>query len=157
MTGGKKNANVDPDDKLKACLRKILKKRFQAMVSFEQKVAAGNKSEALHDMRVAGRRVQTLLKVFRNCFPQQSFKPQYAVVRTLITSLGRVRECDVFIEMLTTSIKPMHGVKRKTLRILCDRFNEQRTNELQELRWTLRLLSQIRYQRNFRQFLKSSS
>ncbi len=147
---------IHQNDKLKTCLKNVLNARFIEMVSFEQQVISGNDINALHDMRVSGRRVQTILKVFRSCFPREGYKSQYPVIRTLIRSLGRVREYDVFIDMLETHMKSLRGNNRMTLEVLRQRFIEQRNNERKELQWTLRLFSQIQYKENFLRFVKNS-
>lgn len=156
MAKPRKIRSVNPDEKLKLCLDKILKMRFREVVAHENALFGGHDVESLHDMRVASRRLQALLKVFRSCFPGRAFKSQYAVIRTLIKSLGRVRECDVFIEMLEERMKPVQGKDRKTLEFLSRRYTRVRNDELKELQWTLRLLSQIRYKENFLYFVKRS-
>ncbi len=126
------------------------------MISFEDAVMAGKNTEALHDMRVSSRRVLSMLKVFRPCFPQKAFKSQYAIIRALIRSLGQVRECDVFIGMLDTHLRKTKNPGKAALQTLRRRYADRRKGELRELQWTLRLLSQIRYESNFLSFVKKS-
>src|SRR5689334_10120651 len=68
------------------------------MVSFEEGTLLGEDIEQLHDMRVASRRVQAVLKIFRGVFPKKKFKAEYAELKSLISALGEVRDYDVFIE-----------------------------------------------------------
>ena len=156
MAKPKNIPGLHPKRKLKACLKELLRHRFREMMSYEAAVTSGNSVEALHDMRVAGRRVHALMKVFRGCFSGEPFKTQYSIIRTLIRSLGRVRECDVFVEMLDSQMKSMSGREKTTLDILRQRYIEQRNNEKKELRWTLRLLSQMQYEGEFLRFIKRS-
>jgi triphosphatase len=137
-------------------LKDLLKYRFREMMSYEAAVISGDSVEALHDMRVAGRRVHALMKVFRGCFSEKAFKSQYSIIRTLIRSLGRVRECDVFIELLDKHRESIGGKEETSLDILRQRFMERRNDERKELQWTLRLLSQMRYEEHFFGFIEHS-
>ncbi len=100
MAKAHKIPNLDPNAPLDESLVKILRKRFEEMISFEQGTLRGSDIEALHDMRVASRRVQAVLKIFRAAFPKKKFKTEYTELRKLICSLGEVRDMDVFIDKL---------------------------------------------------------
>ncbi|MBZ0201777.1 MAG: CHAD domain-containing protein [Ignavibacteria bacterium] len=100
MAKAEKIPDLDPNAPLEECLVKILRKRFEEMISFEQGAIKGSNIDALHDMRVASRRVQAVLKIFRGVFLKKRFKEEYSELRSLIRSLGEVRDMDVFIEKL---------------------------------------------------------
>lgn len=100
MAKANKIPELYPDAPLDECLVKILRKRFDEMISFEQGTISGSEIESLHDMRVASRRVQAVFKIFRGVFPKKKFKAEYAELRGLISSLGEVRDLDVFIDKL---------------------------------------------------------
>lgn len=100
MAKAKKIPYLDPEQPLDVSLRKILRTRFDEMISFEQGTIDGSDIEALHDMRVASRRVQAVFKIFRNVFPKKKYKAEYEEIRSLIRALGEVRDYDVFIEKM---------------------------------------------------------
>lgn len=100
MAKAKKIPYLDPEQPLDVSLRKILRTRFDEMISFEQGTIDGGDIEALHDMRVASRRVQAVFKIFRNVFPKKKYKAEYEEIRSLIRALGEVRDYDVFIEKM---------------------------------------------------------
>src|SRR5438128_8842601 len=91
---------LNPDQPLNICLRKILRTRFSEMVSYEKGTLEGDDIEELHSMRVSSRRVQAVMKVFREAFGKKKFKHEYRQIRMLIRALGEVRDHDVFIEKL---------------------------------------------------------
>lgn len=60
----------------------------------------GTDIEALHDMRVASRRLRAALRGFKSCFPQEALIPVENEVKAVTQSLGEVRDQDVFIDYL---------------------------------------------------------
>lgn len=61
---------------------------------------AGDDIEALHDMRVASRRLRAVLSVFETVFPAKKFTPLEKQVARVTDALGAVRDADVQIEFL---------------------------------------------------------
>lgn len=61
---------------------------------------AGDDIEALHDMRVASRRLRAVLSVFRDVFPAKKFVLLEKQVARVTDALGAVRDADVQIEFL---------------------------------------------------------
>lgn len=61
---------------------------------------AGDDIEALHDMRVASRRLRAALSVFAPVFPPKKFAPLEKRVAQITDALGAVRDADVQIEFL---------------------------------------------------------
>jgi CHAD domain-containing protein len=56
--------------------------------------------ERVHDMRVATRRLQAALAVFRKCFPREQRRAALKQVKALADALGERRDPDVSIETL---------------------------------------------------------
>lgn len=100
MAKAKKIPYLDPEQPLDVSLRKILRTRFDEMISFEQGTIDGSDIEALHNMRVASRRVQAVFKIFRSVFPKKKYKAEYEEIRSIIRALGEVRDYDVFIDKI---------------------------------------------------------
>jgi len=61
---------------------------------------SGEDIEALHDMRVASRRLRAALRVFAACFPKELLKAVVTDVQDVTRSLGAVRDLDVFLDFL---------------------------------------------------------
>jgi CHAD domain-containing protein len=56
--------------------------------------------ERVHDMRVATRRLQAALAVFRKCFPREQRRAVLKQVKAIADALGERRDPDVSIETL---------------------------------------------------------
>jgi len=85
-------------------VRKLALRHFHRFVSLEPKVLKGDDPDAIHDMRVASRRLQQVLDLI---FP----KPQPREVRRLRRTirrcrrvLGEVRNCDVLLEQVSARL-----------------------------------------------------
>ncbi len=57
--------------------------------------------EAIHDARVATRRIRALLPVLSICYPQTDLKSTARTIKKAGRALGRVRDLDVAIELIT--------------------------------------------------------
>lgn len=91
---------LEPTDSLAEAGRKVLSFLFGRMLTHEPGTRLGSDIEALHDMRVATRRMRAAFRVFGNGFKQKAVKPLLAGLRATGRALGRVRDLDVFIEKL---------------------------------------------------------
>jgi CHAD domain-containing protein len=67
-------------------------------------VRGGQDVEALHDMRVATRRLRASLSVFQPIFEQRPFEKFERKISYLTDALGDARDTDVFIEFLRAQI-----------------------------------------------------
>lgn len=73
---------------------------LQKMISHLDGTIEGSDIEALHDMRVASRRLRAALRVFKSVFPKDKFLSIETYVKDITTALGTVRDQDVFLEFL---------------------------------------------------------
>jgi CHAD domain-containing protein len=87
-----------PDDTLAEAGRKTLLYHFAEMLSHEEGTLLGEEIEALHDMRVATRRMRAALDVFGPAYSTKTVQKHLKGLRTVGRALGCVRDLDVFIE-----------------------------------------------------------
>ena len=78
--------------------RKTILFHFAEMLSHEPETRLGENIEALHDMRVATRRLRAAFKIFGDAFRPKIIKPLLKGLRGTGRCLGRVRDLDVLIE-----------------------------------------------------------
>jgi CHAD domain-containing protein len=147
---------LDPNEKLKICLHKIALTRFQETFSYEQGTLKGEDIELVHDMRVAARRLRASLRIFRECFSKKKFKKQDEKLQSLIRSLGAVRECDVFIELLENKRRALKPREGKIVDLLLARERDTRLALRNQLLSELRSLRRAHYAESFSQFLKET-
>ena len=79
---------------------KAIQTRLDDLLKFEKHVRAGTDIEALHDMRVASRRLRESLRIYGGLYSQKRLKQGMKGVRQVTRALGLVREVDVNIEQL---------------------------------------------------------
>ncbi len=114
-----------------------------AIVKQWEGVHGGKDVDAVHDMRVATRRLRAALSVFQPIFPPRLFERFERKISYLTDALGEARDTDVFLEFL----------KKESSELTVDRTNEefglhefikhlqkQREQQQQELLKTLKRL-----------------
>ncbi len=127
MAKAREITGLNCDDRLSNSLPLILRARFEEMYEFEKGMLQGKDIEALHDMRVASRRVQAVMKIFRSYFPQRKFKKEYLKLKSMIRALGEVRQLDVFIDTLEKYRNKLQDNEKKPIDLLLIRQNSIRT------------------------------
>jgi len=115
--------------------RALLRRYFESTVAKEAEVRSGS-ANAVHEMRIAARHLDVLLRVFRG------YGPTWAVasggrVRGLIKALGAVRDCDVQIAFLDAALASLDNDARKPFAPMRDRLVAQRAKARARLLQTL--------------------
>ena len=92
------NPGVLPGDTFAEAGRKILLYHFAQMLSHEAGTILGEDIEALHDMRVATRRMRAAFALFTEAYKPKKIKHLLKGLRLTGRALGSVRDLDVFLE-----------------------------------------------------------
>ncbi|MFP4394693.1 MAG: CHAD domain-containing protein, partial [Anaerolineales bacterium] len=87
---------LDPDDPIAEAARQALAFHYERMAANEEGTRAGEDIEALHDMRVATRRMRAALGIFERYLDEAALAPSIAGLRATGRALGLVRDLDVF-------------------------------------------------------------
>lgn len=80
----------------------VIEERLEKMLSHVEGVRLAQDIEAVHDMRVASRRLRAALSIFAAAFPAQEFSRFEREVKMVTRALGSARDLDVMIETLQT-------------------------------------------------------
>ena len=96
----RKSPSVKPSDTMDTAGRKVMRFYLDGMLGHERGVLDGWDIEALHDMRVATRRLRVAFRLFRRTFGRKTLTPFLRQCRQLGRNLGRVRDLDVFLEFV---------------------------------------------------------
>lgn len=91
---------VQPDDPLAEAGRRILRYHFERMLLHEPGTRQGIDIEALHDMRVATRRMRSAFRLLAPAYSAKATRPFRKELRQIAGSLGVVRDLDVAMERL---------------------------------------------------------
>ena len=87
-----------PDEPMAEAARKALFFHFERMLLHEPGTREGQDIEAVHDMRVATRRMRSALRLFKPFFEPGTLRPFRRQLRRIALALGEVRDLDVFLE-----------------------------------------------------------
>ena len=153
MAKAKKIPGLDPNHPLDVSLLKILRTRFDEMTAHEQGTIDGSDIEALHDMRVASRRVQAVFKMFRGIFPRKKFKIEYNELRLLIRALGEVRDYDVFIDKIEKMKSEVSDRDTRAIDLLIIRKKAEREQKRKLLIQHINTLNKADYKEHFNNFI----
>ncbi|MBO9309480.1 MAG: CHAD domain-containing protein, partial [Chloroflexi bacterium] len=130
--------NLQADDLMSEGGRKVLAFHFGKMLARQADVLASDDSEAVHQMRVATRRLRSTLRIFRSYYRARPLKPLRAALKQTAALLGSVRDLDVYREHLTEYTKEQPAAERRELRLidaqLSERHAELRAQLLDHLR-----------------------
>lgn len=89
---------VQPDDLLAEAGRKVLLYHFERMLLHEPGTRRGEDIEALHDMRVATRRMRSAFRLFKPAYAPKAIRPFRDELRAIGGTLGAVRDLDVALD-----------------------------------------------------------
>jgi len=122
----RKNAGLSPDDEAYQAGVKVFRFQLNLILANEDGTRKGEDIEALHDMRVATRRLRAAFEVFAPYFPAKAIKSLRKDIRTVGRALGNVRDLDVFLEKTTLSLETLSAAQRERAMPLLEYFKERR-------------------------------
>ena len=116
--------------------RANLRRHLAAWLSHEPAARLGEDPEELHQLRVAGRRIETTLRVFDPWLPRALVR-QRSAWKTLIRALGVVRDLDVQLQELASFAGDADGGPAAQLAPLRERLELERRDARTRMLGTL--------------------
>lgn len=107
-------------------VHKLALRHLDRFISFEPKVLKGDDPDAIHDMRVASRRLQQLLDLI---YPQprpREVRRLRRRIRRCRRALGDVRNCDVLLGLVESSLHRKRVSRREAWTAVRDYLLERR-------------------------------
>ncbi len=153
MAKGSEVRGLNPEDTTREAAIKVLWTRFEEMWSQREGVVKRFELEAVHDMRVASRRLRTAMQTFRPCFARKSFKVHAQRIKALADLLGEVRDRDVLLDELKSDLEHLPEDERAGLEGLVNDLKSQRKIYREELKLMLEELESAAYDRTFLSYL----
>ncbi|MFO0837590.1 MAG: CHAD domain-containing protein [Phycisphaerae bacterium] len=136
-------------------LRGVLRRRARTLSACAPDVAAGGKPDALHDMRVASRRLRAALAVLEPFLPRRRARRLGKSLRRLTRTLGATREADVLIDSLERLREQSAGVlERAAAEHALEHVHARRAREHARMTRDLADLDAARIQRRFKRLLR---
>ena len=100
MARGREIGELDCDRPFALAAAQVIEVRADEVIEHSRGVLDLDEIDRVHDMRVATRRLQAAMEVFRKCFPRKRRRASLKQVRALADALGERRDPDVSIESL---------------------------------------------------------
>jgi CHAD domain-containing protein/transposase-like protein len=135
---------IDRADTLAEAGRKTLLFHFAEMLRHEPGTRQGDDIEALHDMRVATRRMRAAFDVFGEAFEPEALKRHLKRLRAAGRALGRVRDLDVILEKAAAYVASQPDEARPGLQPLVQYWEDERDTARSQM---LEYLNSDKYQR----------
>jgi CHAD domain-containing protein len=98
---------VNPENPMALVAWRVFSQQFSRMLAVEKATRKGEDIEALHDMRVAVRRMRAAAKVFEAYLDSEKLEPHIKGLRRTLGALGDTRDLDVFRERLEEYINKL--------------------------------------------------
>ena len=121
--------DIAPDATFVEAAHTSLRQQLHEMMTNLDGTRQGDDIEALHDMRVASRRLRAALSVFSAAFPPKPFGAIEKEVAKTTDALGAVRDSDVQIEFLEAAIENAAESEKVGLRAFVDHLKKERDRE----------------------------
>jgi CHAD domain-containing protein len=94
-------------------VRELALRQLNRFISYEAKVLKGDDADAIHDMRVASRRLQQVLDLLYPKPRPQELRRLRRQIRRCRQVLGDVRNCDVLLEFVGRSLGRKRSARRE--------------------------------------------
>jgi len=148
----RKLANLDAETPYADAMARTIEARFDEMMVHRAGTIAGRDPEALHDMRVASRRLRAAMDVATECFAKR-YSYFHGVVKELTDVLGGVRDCDVMREALLAYRNTRSADERAAVNRMLQALKVERDARRVELLAFFDRLERERFDVRFRGFL----
>ncbi len=101
--------DLEPDDSVARAARKLMARQLTVLRDGDARLRGGSDADAVHDMRVAVRRMRAVVRGLRDGFPPPMFESLYEELRWFGRELGTMRDLDVQLareDALATAMPP---------------------------------------------------
>ncbi len=146
---------VEGSDPLAEAGRKVMRYQFAEVLRHEEGTRLGEDIEALHDMRVATRRLRAAFEVFKYAYKPGALKPHLRGLRATGRALGGVRDLDVFMEKVGKYLDSQSEDQQDALDPLIESWNQQRESARNKMLVYLDSEEYSNFKRKFNVFLKT--
>src|SRR5262245_2683909 len=122
--------NIDCDEEAASAIHAVLTTRVGELVELRKKALNGTDADGVHDMRVAARRLRSVLSDFTPYLRKNHMNSSLKEIKGIADALGEVRDHDVAIKALNALAKKAPAYVVKVL----NQVVEERTGLREEAR-----------------------
>lgn len=145
---------MTPADSMAAAGRKVLRVHFNQLTKNEAAVRAARDVDAVHDTRVATRRLRAALKVFGEAYRRKRTAPIRKGLQRTAKALGPSRDLDVLLLKTQAYLDTLPEEEREGLSPLIERWEASRTRARKNALKYLERRKHHRFLRRFERFLE---
>lgn len=146
---------IGPDDPMSEAGRKTFRFHFRRMLYNEPGTRLGEDIDALHDMRVATRRMRAAFRVFDSHFEPKVIAPYLKGLKRTGRALGRVRDLDVFHAKILSYLDTLPDSKKDSLDDLLAAWEAQRETARDRMNAYLGSAKYARFVDRFGEFVET--
>ncbi len=126
-------AGIRPDEPMAEAVRKIMYRQYQDMLANEAGCRGGKSIDAVHDMRVATRRLRVAFRLFGSYYRRGVVRELEQELRRTGRTLGAARDLDVFNKTARQYLRTLPKQQRSDLDPLLGSWKRQRQTAHREL------------------------
>lgn len=115
-----------------AVVRRLALRHLDRFVALHPKALGGDDPEAIHDVRVATRRLQQVLDLLYPSPQPKAVRRLRRRIRRCRRSLSEVRNCDVMLERVERTLRRKRVARRRAWEAVRDHLIEQRAQGFEE-------------------------
>jgi CHAD domain-containing protein len=125
MARAREIADLDCNDSYALAAAKVVEVRAGELFEHSNGVLDTSDIEAVHDMRVASRRLRAAIEIFEPCFPRKRIRRALKDVKALADALGERRDRDVSIAFLADFSEHVTAPDRRGIQMLSDQLRDE--------------------------------
>lgn len=126
-------AGIQPDEPMAEAVRKVMVRQYQAILANEAGCRSGKSIDAVHDMRVATRRLRVAFRLFGAYYKRSLVRDLEQDLRKTGRTLGAARDLDVFNKTARQYLRSLPKQQRGNLDPLLASWKRQRQVAHREL------------------------
>lgn len=135
----------------------LLLTKADPLFKLESAAAGGADMDAVHDMRVASRRLREVMRLLAPVYSSREFGAWYKRVRRITRALGPVRDADVFIDDFTKMLRELGPGGSRAVAFMVGYRMGLRERELAALNDELAKLDLAANRKSFAKLARSAS
>ncbi|MCX8007148.1 MAG: CHAD domain-containing protein [Coriobacteriia bacterium] len=148
---------VDASTPLAEAAGALLVSKAEPLFELEEAARGGADMDAVHDMRVASRRLREALRLVAPLYNEKPFRKWYRRIRDITRALGPVRDSDVFIDEFSRIASGLGDGGRRAVAWAVGFRMGQRVHELDVLNRRLSSIDLDRSRASFERFAFSAA
>ena len=118
--------NYKADEFVSEAVRKVILFNFNKMVAHEDDCREGKDIEAIHAMRVATRRMRSIMGLFQDFYSKKAINSYLSGLKSTARTLGRTRDYDVLIEKTQIYIQTLSSKNQPRLSPVINYYRNRR-------------------------------